>query len=269
MDKELRESIFKTAKKWVYEAGQTIREEINQPITVTTKSNANDLVTNIDQNTEKFFADRIRGAYPEHLIFGEEGYGDDIASLEGIVWIIDPIDGTMNFVHQKRSFAISIGVYVDGIGEIGLTYDVMADVLYEAKRGEGAFKNGVRLPKLTETLDLRDSIIGLNHFWLCENSRVDEKVMQSFVRTIRGARTTGAATLEMAYVAEGVLDGYLALRLSPWDISAGIVLINEVGGIVTNHLGAEVNMLETNSLVAANERIHAEIIEDFMRKGSK
>lgn len=269
MNREIRESIFTDAKEWVYEAAQLIRESINDPMSVTTKSNANDLVTTIDKSTEKFFVDRIRNIYPAHRILGEEGYGDDLTSLSGTVWIIDPIDGTMNFVHQKRNFAISIGIYHEGIGEIGFIYDVMADVLYEAKKGEGAYKNGEKLSSLSSSLKLEESIIAMNHFWLCENKLVDEKVMQLLVRTVRGTRTMGSAALEMAYVAEGILDGYLALGLSPWDIAAGIVIVNEVGGQLTNHHGKEINMLERNSLVVSNERIHQLIINDFFAKGKK
>lgn len=269
MIKDVRDGIFNNAKKWVFEAGHKIREEMTKPMTVTTKSDANDLVTTVDKNTEKFFAERIKAQYPDHLILGEEGYGDDVKSLEGTVWIIDPIDGTMNFVHQKRNFAISIGIFHDGIGEIGLIYDVMADVLYKAVRGEGAYKNDVKLPPLSDSLELKEAIIGLNHFWLCENRLVDEKVMQSLVRTARGSRTTGSAALEMAYVAEGIFDAYLALRLSPWDIAAGIVIVNEVGGVTTNHLGEKINLLQQNSLVICNKRIQKPILKDFIEKGKK
>src|SRR5699024_12100807 len=131
----------------------------------------------------------------EYYIFGEEDYGDGIIALEGTVWIIDPIDGTMNYVHQKRNFAISIGIYHEGIGEIGLIYDVMRDDLYDAIRGEGAFKNGVQLPMLDESVTLNESIIAMNHRWLCENSFINEKVMQQLVKDIRGNRTYGSAAL--------------------------------------------------------------------------
>src|SRR5699024_2313745 len=133
---------------------------------------------------------------PDHKILSEEGYGDDVDSLDGTVWIIDPIDGTMNFVHQKRNFAISIGIYHDGIGEIGLVYDVMADMLYSAKKDEGAMKNGEKLPHLKQELKLEESILGINHFWLCENKLIDEKVMQNLIKTVRGTRTYGSAALE-------------------------------------------------------------------------
>lgn len=125
MNQQQRQKIYETAKRWIYEAGTEIREHMNDPLDIETKSNPNDLVTALDKQTEKFFVDRIHQAYPEHHIIGEEGFGDTLSSVDGTIWIIDPIDGTMNFVHQKRSFAISIGILHNGIGEIGFVYDVM------------------------------------------------------------------------------------------------------------------------------------------------
>lgn len=269
MNLEMRNAIYNQAKTWVLQAGSTIREKINDPLEINTKSNPNDLVTTMDQNTENFFATNIRKTYPDHFLIGEEGYGDELQTLDGTVWIIDPIDGTMNFVHQKRNFAISVGIYHDGIGEIGFIYDVMADVLYSAKRGEGAFKNNLALPILKNEKSLLESIVGLNHFWLCENRLVDEQVMQDFVRTIRGTRTYGSAALEFAYVAEGIMDGYLTMSLSPWDVAAGIVIVNEVGGITTTIYGDQVNLLDKNSILTCNPAIKNKIVEDYMQKGKK
>ncbi|MEN1967015.1 inositol monophosphatase family protein [Lentibacillus sp. N15] len=269
MDEALRERIFKQARAWIYQAGKTIRERINDPLIIHTKSNPNDLVTQMDKETEQFFASSIREAFPDHLLLSEEGYGDELTSLDGIVWIIDPIDGTMNFVHQKRNFAISIGIYHQGIGEIGLIYNVMEDVLYSAKRGEGAYKNDVRLPKLTENVALTEAILSLNHFWLCENRLVDEHQMQKLVKTVRGIRTYGSAALEFAFVAEGIIDGYLTLSLAPWDYAAGMVLVNEVGGMTTDTAGEPVNMLERNSVFTGNPAIRQPILEGFIKRGKK
>lgn len=269
MDLHIRESISKQARTWVLEAGQLIRDKMFKPMNIDTKSNPNDLVTTIDKETEIFFANKVKETYPTHLLFGEEGYGDDIMSLDGVVWIVDPIDGTMNFVHQKRNFAISIGIYQDGVGEIGIIYDVMADRLYYANKGMGAYKNGVQLQPLLPSVKLEESIIGLNHYWLCENRLVDEKVMCDFVKTVRGTRNMGSAALEQAYVAEGILDGYMAMNLAPWDIAAGKIIVQEVGGHVTDRDGEEINMLEKSSLVTGNKAIHHTIIHNFLKKAKK
>lgn len=269
MNLETREALFTQAKEWVLEAGKHIRAKINEPLIVDTKSNANDLVTTMDKETEAFFVDNIKGKYPEHLILSEEGFGDNLITMDGTVWIIDPIDGTMNFVHQRRNFAISVGIYEDGIGEIGLIYDVMSDILYYAKKNEGAYKNNMKLAPLKQSVKAEEAILGLNHFWLCENRLVDEHIMQKLVKKVRGTRTYGSAALEFASVAEGVLDGYLTMSLSPWDVAAGIVIVNEVGGLTSNMFGGEVNMLKQNSIFTCNPAIQKSVINDYLKKGKK
>ncbi|WP_099157950.1 inositol monophosphatase family protein [Virgibacillus ndiopensis] len=269
MDLEIRNDIFNQAKKWIREAGATIREKIDDPLTIDTKSNPKDLVTHMDKETEQFFVKQIKSTYRDHLLLSEEGFGDDLQSLDGTVWIVDPIDGTMNFVQQKRNFAISVGIYHHGIGEIGFIYNVMDDILYSAKRGEGAFKNDIQLPRLKDNVKLDESLLGLNHFWLCENRLVDEKQMQRLVREVRGTRTYGSAALEFAYVAEGIMDGYLTMSLAPWDVAAGIIIVNEVGGVTSNIMGEEVNMLERNSILTCHPAIKKSIINDFLKKGKK
>ncbi|WP_093046199.1 inositol monophosphatase family protein [Thalassobacillus cyri] len=264
MEKQARQQIFEQAKVWVLEAGEQIRKRMEQPFKVETKSNPNDLVTELDKDTERFFVEKIRSHYPEHQLFGEEGFGDDIQTLDGTVWIVDPIDGTMNFVHQKRNFAISIGIYYDGIGEIGLIYDVMADVLYTAIRGEGAYKNGEPLERLEEPQELDKSILAINSFWALRNKRVGEEGIHRLVEKVRGTRSFGSAALEFAFVAEGIIDGYLTMSLMPWDIAAGIVIVEEVGGITTQANGQPVNMLEKNSILTSHRDIHQEIVNEYV-----
>ncbi|QDP40047.1 inositol monophosphatase family protein [Radiobacillus deserti] len=263
MDADLKQDIYNQAIEWIREAGDRIRESIGEPLTIDTKSNPNDLVTQMDKNTEKFFVEKIKGKYAHHHLISEEGFGDKLNTMDGVVWIIDPIDGTMNFVHQKRNFAISIGIYVDGIGEIGLIYDVMDDILYSAKRGEGAYKNGVKLPAL-ENKRLEESILALNSFWTCENRAVNEKKMQELVKKVRGTRSYGSAALEFAYLAEGILDGYVTMKLAPWDIAAGVILVQEVGGTTTKADGQPLDLLKDNTILSANQTIHEEIYSSYI-----
>lgn len=237
-------------------------------IDINTKTNTDDLVTSLDKGTEKFFHKKIKETYPDHSLFSEEGFGDHITSIKGTLWIIDPIDGTINFVHQKRNFAISIGIFQDGVGEIGFIYDVMRDVLYFAKRGEGAFRGKEKLQMKQTEVPFQEALLSLNHYWLCENDLVAPRVMQSLVKNVRGTRTIGAAALEFASVAEGSLNGYLSLNLAPWDIAGGLIIIEEAGGVVTNHLGEEINLLNRSSVVACHKNIHTEVIE-YLRKGRK
>jgi len=266
MDLDTREGVFKQARAWVLEAGQEIRESMFKPMHIDTKSNPNDLVTTIDKETEIYFANKVKESYPTHLLFGEEGYGDDITSLDGIVWIVDPIDGTMNFVHQKRNFAISIGIYQDGVGEIGIIYDVMADVLYSAQKGEGAYKNDVKLKKLSENVLLEESIFAFNHNLLCESSDFDRNIIESLVNNIRGCRIIGAAALDIAHVAEGIFDGFISKGLSPWDVAGGTVILNEVDGITARNTGAKISMLDRGTVVACNKVLHEKVVENYLSR---
>jgi len=261
MQKTLRNELFNQAKEWVLEAGEKIREKINQPMVIDTKSNPHDLVTETDKLTEEFFANRIKEKFPNHLLLGEEGYGDEVTSLDGTVWIIDPIDGTMNFVHLKKDFAISVGIYHNGIGEIGLIYDVMANVLYSACKGEGAFKNGKRLEPLSDTVKLEESIFAFNHNLLCTSEQFDRDITENFLRNIRSARLVGAAAIDIANVAEGLINGFISKGLSPWDIAAGMVILDEVGGVTTRNDGNVVNMLEKGTIIACNEVIHNRVVK--------
>lgn len=264
LEQTAREEIFNQAKEWVYEAGELIRSKMNNPYVIETKSNANDLVTEVDQATEQFFAEKIRHAYPTHKIVGEEGYGDKVTSLDGTIWIIDPIDGTMNFVHQKRNFAISIGIYHDGIGEIAFIYNVMEDVLYTALRGKGAFKNDHKLPSLKSDIRIENSIIAMNAFICYEERRINTDKIKSLVFNSRGTRSYGSAALEFAFVAEGIIDAYISLSLAPWDFAAGLILVEEVGGMTTTVSGETVNILERNSILTCNKQIVDELTSNYL-----
>ncbi|MDA7026319.1 inositol monophosphatase family protein [Bacillus sp. CLL-7-23] len=251
------------AKTWVKEAGQKIKEAMREEVTIETKSNPNDLVTNIDKETEQFLIDNIQSVFPDHHILGEEGQGDKLTSLDGIVWMIDPIDGTMNFVHQKRNFTISIGIFENGIGKIGLIYDVIHDELYHAFQGEGAYMNDTKLGKM-KRVPLEKAILGINATWITENSRIDPNVLSPLVKRVRGTRSYGSAALELAYVASGRLDIYVTMRLAPWDYAAGCILLNEVGGIYTTLNGKSVNFLENTSVLAGNPNCHQTILSDYL-----
>ena len=242
------------AKQWVMEAGDKIRDSFDKTLNIQTKSNPNDLVTNMDKEIEQFFINKIKGNFPNHRVFGEEGFGDEIKNLDGVVWIIDPIDGTMNFIHQQRNFAISLAVYENGIGKIGLIYDVAHGELYHAITGRGAFMNETQLPSLRKAT-VKESILALNATWVMENQRIDHKLIIPLVRDARGTRSYGTAALEMVFVATGRVDAYISMRLSPWDIAAGAVIIGELGGVVTNLKGEKLDFLNKGFTSRSKTRI--------------
>lgn len=270
MDIIEREILFNRLRPWILQAGKLIRDKINDPRIVSTKSNPNDLVTEMDKEVERFFARKIKEFYPDHLLLGEEGYGHTQIDQLETIWIIDPIDGTMNFVHQKQNFAISLGIYHRGIGEIGFIYDVMNNTLFSALRGNGAYKNNIKLPSLREhKLSLDESILAFSHRWLLKNRFINEKPMQQLVRNVRGVRSYGSAALGFARVAEGALDAYITMRLEPWDIAAGMIIVNEVGGITTDVRGDEIGMLKRSSVICGHPDIHEEIVKRYLRRAVK
>ncbi|MDX5475890.1 MAG: inositol monophosphatase family protein [Bacillaceae bacterium] len=257
--------IDKDAKQWTREAGERIKESLHKELLIETKTSRDDLVTNMDKETEEFFIKKINEKYPEHQILGEEGFGNTVKELKGTVWIIDPIDGTMNFVHQKRNFAISVAVYEDGVGKIGLIYDVISDELYHAVEGQGAFFNDEPIPSLSK-VKVEEAVIGMNATWVTENIRIDPTILAPLVKDVRGTRSYGSAALEFAYVATGRIDAYITLRLSPWDFAAGLIIINELGGKVTTLYGEPLNLLEQNSVFVSKPGLHEEIMENYLYK---
>lgn len=255
------------AKKWIKEAGELIKHSLSRTLTIQTKSNPNDLVTEIDKAVEQFFIRNIQENFPEHRVMGEEGFGDRVTELDGIVWFIDPIDGTVNFVHMQRNFAISIGIYEDGVGQIGLIYDVIRDELYHTIRGEGAFMNDIPLEHL-HSVKVNEAIIGLNSTWVTENKRIDPAILGALVKDTRGTRSYGSAALEMASVAAGRLDAYISLRLAPWDFAAGKVIIEELGGRISDLKGKPLDLLSQSSVLVSKPQLYDEIMVNYLNNGN-
>ncbi|MDW3935418.1 inositol monophosphatase family protein [Staphylococcus saprophyticus] len=256
-------TVYEFAKGLILEAGINVKKIMKQDIKIETKSNPNDLVTNVDKATEKYLFDNIKQTYPNHLVIGEEGHGHELKDEAGVVWVIDPIDGTLNFVHQQENFAISIGIYNDGKPHAGFVYDVMNDVLYHAKTGEGAYENGNLLPAISST-QLKTSIIGINPNWLTK-PRLGE-MFKPIVNEARSARAYGSAALEIIHVATGKLGAYMTPRLQPWDFAGGLIILNEVGGVGTNLLGEPLSIYEPSSIIMANKDLHSELIDNHFKK---
>lgn len=248
------------AEKWVVEAGSRIRQHLLGTVQVETKAHANDLVTNVDRETEAFLVGKIQEHYPESRILGEEGIADQVKDLDGYVWMIDPIDGTMNFVHQKQFFAVSVAVYKNGEPVFGYVYDVVHDELFFAAHGEGAYVNGRRLSSLKE-VKLSEAIISFNTDYLYEKPGLERIIKQA-----RGIRAYGVCSLEMAYVAAGRLDGFVSDTISAWDYSAGKILVEEAGGSVTSQVQPEINYLMKERIIACNSSLEKDLADACMTK---
>ncbi|WP_216828119.1 inositol monophosphatase family protein [Alkalihalobacterium elongatum] len=250
---------------WVKEASNQLKASLLETIQVETKSSPDDLVTEMDRKIEQYFLQKIQTHFPSHAFLGEEGMSDEGYFNNDTIWIIDPIDGTTNFVHQQYNFAISVAVYHKGEGKVGLIYDVMNDELYHAVAGEGAYKNEERLEKLT-SVDVNKAILGLNARWLLNHTRRYQPFLINIVKNVRGIRSYGSAALEMAYVASGRLDGYISLKLSPWDFAAALVLLNEVGGRYSTFYGEPLAILKSSSVFVGKPQFHEAIIREFVHR---
>lgn len=263
-----KEKIHVQAVEWIKEAGEMLRQSFEEQIQIDYKEDPHDLVTNMDKKIEQFFMEQIKRNDPTHQMLGEEGFGDKNLTKDGVIWFVDPIDGTKNFVHQKRNFAISIGVYVDGVGKVGYIYDVIGDELFYAIEGEGAFVNEKPLEKLP-SIEVPKAMIALNPSWMIENPYVPPEILAKLVRDMRGTRAYGSAALELAYVAAGRLDGYMSMRLAPWDYSAGLILLKEVGAVASTVDGKNLDFIPSTSLFAAKPGLHQEVIEKYIKQGKK
>ncbi|MDG0896191.1 inositol monophosphatase family protein [Listeria innocua] len=253
------EKIDYLARLWIMEAAAKIKQSFKETLDIDIKSGRNDLVTNMDKETEAFFVKQIKDHFPNHRLFGEEGMSDDVTDLNGIVWILDPIDGTLNFVEQQRDFAISLAIYQDGVGHLAYIYDVARDELYFAEKGKGATVNGKKIPKIDKDMDLQDAL-------LIANLSVTRKfpTMWEAVKASRGLRLHGAASLEYMDVATGRAGAYLSANLAPWDIAAGKIIVEELGGIVTRIDGSKINMLEKGSSIVATPKIHQTLLDNYL-----
>ncbi|MFV8826993.1 inositol monophosphatase family protein [Alkalihalobacterium sp. APHAB7] len=250
---------------WVKEASNQLKASLVETIHVETKSSPDDLVTEMDRKIEQYFLEKIQTHFSNHAFLGEEGISEEEYVNEDTIWIIDPIDGTTNFVHQQYNFAISVAVYHKGEGKIGLIYDVMNDVLYHAVKGQGAYKNDERLEMLTD-VDISKAIVGLNARWLLNGDKPYQPILTHLVHKVRGVRSYGSAALEMAYVASGRLDGYISLKLSPWDFAAALVLLNEVGGCSSTIYGEPLAMLKSSSVFVGRPQFHEAVINEFVHR---
>ncbi|WP_203641869.1 inositol monophosphatase family protein [Levilactobacillus andaensis] len=238
------------------EARQRVLEKMQDPLTVDEKTGRKDLVTNVDKGNEQFLITGIRRIDPDAKVLGEEGFGDQLTDIKGRVWIVDPIDGTMNFVKQQDNFAIMIGIYQDGVGQLGYIYDVMNDVLYHGGPQLGGVWANQDPIKAPTNLALRDGLIGASGPLVIH----DVAHMQAIVHASAGMRIYGSAGIEMINVMRGKTLGYIS-HLKPWDFAAGQVLLNTLGVRVSTIDGQPLNMLSSNLVLVATEKAQRDILQ--------
>ncbi|AQY69821.1 myo-inositol-1(or 4)-monophosphatase [Lactiplantibacillus plantarum] len=223
-------------------------------LTVAEKTSRRDLVTNVDHSNEDFLVRQIRALDPVAKILAEEGTGDQVTDMNGHVWIVDPIDGTMNFVHQRNHFAMMVGLYVDGKPTLGYIFDVMANKLYAGGPEVGVTLNGELLAAPAD-VDLSAGLFGASAPLLIQ----DRFNMQTIIAKSLGPRIMGSAGIQISQVLAGELVGYLSY-LRPWDFAAGRVLAESLGLVVSRVDGNPVNMLSSGAVLIATNRAQRSIL---------
>ncbi|MBX6421425.1 MAG: inositol monophosphatase [Nevskia sp.] len=220
------------------------------------KSARNDFVSHVDRGAEAEIVRHIRKAYPAHAILAEEGGAQ---GEHEVLWIVDPLDGTTNFLHGLPHFAVSIAVQVKGRLQHGAIYAPCTNDLYVASRGAGSQLNNRRI-RVTQLSDPTAALIGTGVPIRAELLDRYLPMLRAVVERTAGVRRAGSAALDLAYVAAGRLDGFWELGLKPWDMAAGVLLVQEAGGIVAE-LDGQGEPLATGNVVAAGPRLHPQLTQ--------
>jgi len=242
-------------------AGTLIRRSITQQKTITKKGEI-DLVTEIDCAAEKLIIKIIRKAFPDHSFLCEESGATRRGGQAGQSkhrWIIDPIDGTTNFAHSLPICSVSIAYEENGIVRMGGVYDPVREELFYAEKGRGAFLNGKRI-RVSKTKKLNDALLATG-FPYDRRKDPDKylKIFREFLMQAQEIRRLGSAALDLCYVACGRFDGYWEAKLNPWDKAAGMLILKEAGGKLSDYSSKPLTLTEP-TIVASNSTIHSQIL---------
>jgi myo-inositol-1(or 4)-monophosphatase len=219
----------------------------------------NDFVTEVDKHAEAVIVETILQAYPGHGILAEESGRELGAKDSEFVWIIDPLDGTTNFIHGFPVYAVSIALAWRGVVQQAVVYDPNRNDLFYASRGRGAFLNDRRI-RVSKRLRLADSLIGTGFpFRKGDNFKRYMKMFEEISQLCAGLRRPGAASLDLCYVAAGYYDGFFETGLSPWDIAAASLIITEAGGLIGNFSG-EADFLYQREVVAGTPKVYGQLV---------
>ncbi len=218
-----------------------------------------DFVSEIDREAERQIVETLLAAYPDHAILAEEGTAKGANAAAENVWIIDPLDGTTNFLHGFPQYCVSIALAHKGQVTQAVIYDPCRNDLFTATRGRGAFLNDHRI-RVSRRAHLRDCLIGTG-FPFRDGSYLDTylRMMKTMIESTAGLRRPGAAALDLAYVAAGFYDGFWEVGLNPWDVAAGSLLVQEAGGLIGD-LSGNGDYLHGGQVIAANPKIFAQMV---------
>ncbi len=220
----------------------------------------NDFVSEVDRKAEEVIIQTLLEAYPGHAILAEESGREHGAQHSDYVWIIDPLDGTTNFLHGFPVYAVSIGLAFRGQVQQAVVYDPTRNDLFFASKGRGAFLNDRRL-RVSKRTRIGDALIGTGFpFRKGDNFKRYVKMFEEVMQSCAGLRRPGAAALDLCYVAAGYFDGFFETGLNPWDVAAGSLIITEAGGLIGNFTG-ESDYLYQREVVAGNPKIYGQLVQ--------
>ena len=249
--------MLNTGVKAARRAGSIInRASRNLDVIAVKEKAANDFVSEVDREAERDIIRTLREAYPAHAILAEESGASGTSEYQ---WIIDPLDGTTNFLHGFPQYAVSIALAHKGVVTQAVVYDPGRNDLFTASKGRGAYLNETRL-RVSKRAHLQPCLIGTGFpFRQLEHLDAYLGMMRDIIRHTAGVRRPGAAALDLAYVAAGRLDGFWELGLSKWDMAAGALLITESGGLVGDLQGND-RYLDSGNIVAGNPKVFAQLL---------
>lgn len=254
------EEYGKKVKKIILAAGELVKRRIPLGNEVETKSNFADLVTEVDKEVEAFLINNLKEINPSFLFLTEETNPNTKIENDLFYWVIDPIDGTMNFVHGYPRYSISVALCTGTEVLLGFVLDVVNDVLYSAILGKGAYRNGLPI-QVSNTSSIESGLIAFGisaKQWDQKSSILD--VVSNLIGNCRGIRITGSACLDFASVACGEFDGFWHYGIAPWDIAAGKLLVKEARGICTD-LHNSSDCFHPDWVIATNGMIHEDLLK--------
>jgi myo-inositol-1(or 4)-monophosphatase len=255
--------ILELAERLAREAGRIQREHYEGEFEIYTKSAVIDLVTDVDRACERLIVEAIQTERPGDAILAEEGGGTDDPDAEWR-WVIDPLDGTTNYAHGYPRFCVSIGIEHRGIATVGVVYDPLLDELFSAVRGRGATLNGRPLQVSSETR-LNRAMLATGFAYDVHRSADDNlNHFAAFAKTAQAIRRDGSAALNLCYIAAGRFDGFWELKLHPWDVAAGILIVEEAGGRTSDFSGHQ-SCASGRETVASNTHLHEAMLEILQR----
>ena len=252
--------MINVAIKAAREAGKIInRAALDVESVRVSQKQVNDFVTEVDQASEQIIIETLLTAYPGHGILAEESGQEHGAKDSEFVWIIDPLDGTTNFIHGFPVYCVSIALSVKGKIEQGVVYDPSRNDLFTATKGRGAYLNDRRL-RVSKRLRMGECLISTGFpFRQGDNFNNYLAMMGEVMQRTAGLRRPGAAALDLAYVAAGFTDAFFETGLQPWDVAAGSLLVTEAGGLVGNFTG-EADFLEQKECLAGNPKVYGQLV---------